>query len=334
MSQNRQILLVARPVGRLKESDFTFREVPVPKPGANQILVRNLYISLDPAMRAWVNEQDSYMEAVKLGDVMRAFAIGEVVESNRKDFKTGDKVAGLGGLQDYYVAGPHGLPNKLPEGLPFPLTNFLSVFGITGLTAYFGLLDVADPKPGETVVVSTAAGAVGSIVGQIAKIKGCRVVGIAGSDAKCAWIKNDLGFDAAINYKTQNVAEELRKACPKGIDVYFDNVGGDILNAVLAQINIGARISICGAISQYNSTRVVPGPSNYINLLIKRAKMQGFIVTDYMPRFPEATMQLAQWVGEGKIKFKEDIVSGLENAPQAINKLFDGANDGKLILKP
>lgn len=330
---NRQFLLAARPVGEIKDSDFKFQESPVPEPKDGEILVRNLYMSLDPAMRGWMNDTDSYIEPVQLGDVMRAGTIGKVVKSKHPDYAEGDKVFGLGGWQDYYVAGGQQMPQKLLDGVPLPLTNFLSVLGITGLTAYFGLLDIADPKEGETVVVSGAAGAVGSIVGQIAKLKGCRVVGIAGTDEKCKWIKNELGFDAAINYKKENVGEALRKACPNKIDVYFDNVGGDILNEVLAQINVGARISICGAISIYNAVEPPPGPSNYITLLTKRSRMEGFIVTDYMDRFPEAIMQLAQWLIEGKIEHKEDVVEGLENAPKAIHKLFDGTNEGKLIVK-
>lgn len=330
---NRQVLFVERPTGNIQDSTFKYQEVDVAQPGEGQILVRNLFLSLDPAMRGWMNDMDSYMEPVAIGDVMRGGTIGEVVKSNNPNYAEGDKVFGLGGWQDYVVMGEPALPNKLPPEVPLPLTNFLSVLGITGLTAYFGFLDICEPKEGETLVVSTAAGAVGSIVCQIGKIKGCRVVGIAGSDEKCAWVKDDLGADAVINYKTQNVAGELLKACPGGIDMYFDNVGGDILNDVLGQINVGARVSICGAISQYNAETPPPGPSNYLRLLLKRSKMEGFIITDFGERFPEAMMQLGQWVAEGKLKFKEDIVEGLENAPKAIHKLFEGANTGKLIVK-
>lgn len=332
-TKNRRILLLARPVGNIKDSDFKYEEAEVPQLGEGQLLARNLYLSLDPAMRGWMNDADSYIEPVKLGDVMRGGTIAKVVESKHQDYQPGDKVFGMGGWQDYVLYGPKNLPTILPADLPFPLTNFLSVLGITGLTAYFGLLDVADPQPGETVVVSTAAGAVGSVVGQIAKIKGCRVVGIAGSDDKCKWIKDELGFDAAINYKTENLAKALRAACPNKIDVYFDNVGGEMLNTVLGMINPHARISICGAISMYNATTPQPGPSNYITLLTKRSKMQGFIVMDYAPRFQEAIMQLGQWIAQGKIKHREDIVEGLENAPKAIHKLFEGTNEGKLIVK-
>ena len=332
-ARNRRILLAARPVGAIKESDFKYDEVPIPEPGENEVLVRNLYLSLDPAMRGWMSEGESYIDPVRLGDVMRGLTIGEVATSKHPDFASGDKVMTMSGWQDYGLAGPRELPNKLPSDLPLPLSNFLSILGITGLTAYFGLLEVGQPKAGDTVVVSTAAGAVGSLVGQIAKLKGCRAVGITGSDEKCAWITGELGFDAAINYKTQDVPAELGKACPKGIDVYFDNVGGDILDAALARINQGARIAICGAITQYNATERSPGPANYLNLLIKSARMEGFIVTIFQDRFPEGVMQMAQWAMAGQLKHREDIIDGLENAPRAIQKLFDGTNTGKLMVK-
>ncbi len=331
-SMNKQVLLAARPVGAIKDSDFQVTESAIPKPGDGQVLVKTLYLSLDPAMRGWMNDTDSYIEPVQLGDVMRGSTIGEVIESNDPAFAVGDNVFGSNGWQQYCVVDPATL-TKLPSEVPLPLTNFLSVLGVTGLTAYFGLLEVGDPKAGETVVVSTAAGAVGSIVGQIAKIKGCRVVGIAGSDEKCAWCVDDLGFDACINYKKQDVEAELKNACPDGVDVYFDNVGGDVLNIVLGMNNFGSRIILCGAITQYNATAPVPGPANYIRLLTKSSRMEGFIVLNYLDRFQEGVMQMAQWVLEGKIKHREDVVEGLENAPHAIHKLFDGTNKGKLIIK-
>ena len=330
---NRQILLASRPEGMIKESDFSFQEAPIPEPGENQILVKNLYLSLDPAMRGWMSDMDSYIEPVAVGGVMRGGTIGKVVKSNHAEYKEGDKVFGLNGWQEFGVVGPDNLPNKLPEGLPIPLTSFMSVLGATGLTAYFGLLDIGQPKEGDTVVVSTAAGAVGSIVGQIAKIKGCRVVGLTGSDEKCAWITQELGYDAAINYKSENIAEALRRTCPDKIDVYFDNVGGEILNEVLGQINVGASICICGAISRYNETEPTPGPSNYLTLLTKRSRMEGFVILDYFDRFMEGIQQLSQWVIEGKLKHREHIIEGLENAPKAINLLFEGKNTGKLIIK-
>ncbi len=330
---NRQILLAARPEGAIKTSDFRHGEGPIPQPGENEVLVRNLYLSLDPAMRGWMTDRPSYMPPVALDAPMRGATISRVVASKDPDFAPGDLVRALGGWQDYALVKKEDRLMKIPEGLPVPLTKHLGVLGITGLTAYFGLLDLGTPQEGETVVVSTAAGAVGSIVGQIAKIKGCRVVGLTGSDEKCAWIRDELGYDVAINYKTENIEKALAAACPDGIDVYFDNVGGEILNACLGRINFKGRVVLCGAITQYNATDMPPGPSNYLNLLIRSARMEGFIVTNYMDRAMEGGMQLAQWMGEGKLKSREDVVDGLENAPKAILRLFDGSNQGKLIVR-
>lgn len=332
-NMNRQWLLKSRPVGEIKDSDFEYRESTVPEASEDQILCRNLFLSLDPAMRGWMSDADSYIEPIGLGDVMRGGCVAEVMESKRSDYEVGDKVFGMLGWQEFAVAGADNLPNKLPAGIPLPLSNFLSIFAIPGVTAYFGLLDIGEPNDGDTVVVSTGAGAVGSVVGQIAKLKGCRVVGLTGTDEKCAWIKDDLGFDVAINYKTQNIGEALRDACPDKIDIYFDNVGGEILNEALGLLNEHARVVICGAITRYNETEPSPGPSNYINLLLKRSKMQGFVLTDYLDRFPEAIAELAPWVMGKQIQFKEDIVNGLENAPTAIQKLFNGTNKGKLMVK-
>ncbi len=329
---NLQIRLQERPTAEITDSTFVAGEEPVQPPKDGEVLLRTLYLSLDPAMRGWIRDADSYVEPVGVGDVMRGGTVCEVVESKHGEFAAGDKVFCLGGWQQYVTAKPEGFMRKLPD-VGLPLTDFLSVLGITGLTAYFGFLDVGEPKEGDTVVVSTAAGAVGSIVCQIAKLKGCRVVGLAGSDEKCSWVTNELGADVCINYKTANIAAELRAACPDKVDVYFDNVGGEILNTVLGMINVGARISICGAITQYNKSEPTPGPANYISLLTKRSRMQGFIVTDFLPRFDEAITQLAQWKMEGKLKHREDVVDGLENAPKAIHKLFDGSNKGKLIVK-
>jgi hypothetical protein len=329
---NHQWRLAARPLGRINETDFQWAEEPVPELKDGQVLVRNLYLSLDPANRGWVREEGSYMAPIPLGSVMLGGAVGVVEESRNPNFQAGDNVQGLLGWQEYAVSDGSGL-NKLPNNPAIPLTAYLGLFGHIGLTAYFGLLDITNPKPGETLVVSAAAGAVGSIVGQIGKIKGCRVVGIAGSDEKCKWIVGELGFDAAINYKTENIREALKRTCPNGIDIYFENVGGEILDAVLAQINLGARISVCGMISQYNATAPVPGPYNLINILTKRAKMQGFIVLDYMPRAQEAIPELIKWHIEGRLKYRVDVVVGLKEAPRALNKLFDGSNQGKLIIK-
>lgn len=306
----------------------------MPRPGDGEALVRNLYLSLDPAMRGWMREGDSYIEPVKLGEVMRGATVGEVLESKHPGYRPGDKVLGMLGWQDYAVVGHgDGAPRKLPD-VPLPITAFLSVLGGTGLTAYFGLLDVGQPKEGDTVLVNAAAGAVGSVVGQIAKIHGCRAVGIAGSDEKCAWLTGELGFDAAINYKTQNLREALKETCPQKIDVFFDNVGGEQLDVTLAHIARGARVVICGAISTYNAEGALPpGPSNYIYLLLRRARMEGFIVFDYASRFGEGGEQLGRWVSEGKLRYREHVVDGLENAPSAIHMLFDGRNRGKLIVK-
>jgi NADPH-dependent curcumin reductase len=330
---NRQIILAKRPEGDIKDSDFSYRESTVPTPAGDEVLVRNLILSLDPAMRGWMTDRKSYMPPVPLDGPMRGATISKVVASNDPDFQPGDLVRALGGWQDYAVVRKEDRLMKVPDGLPIPLTTHLSVLGITGLTAYFGLLEVGLPKEGETVVVSTAAGAVGSIVAQIAKIKGCRVVGLTGSDDKCAWIKDELGCDVAINYKSGNVEEALQAACPKGIDVYFDNVGGEILNACLGLINYEGRVVLCGAIAQYNAIEMPPGPSNYLNLLTRSARMEGFIVTKFLDRAMEAGMQLGQWLMEGKLKYREDIVDGLENAPNAIQRLFDGSNQGKLIVR-
>ncbi|HSB08221.1 MAG TPA: NADP-dependent oxidoreductase [Blastocatellia bacterium] len=329
---NRQWRLVARPVGAFKDSDFKWTEEPVHDLTDGEVLVHNKYLSLDPTNRGWANETDTYLPAVKLGDVMRGGAIGVVEESRNANFSVGEHVSGLLGWQEYAVTNGAGL-TKLPDNPAIPLTAYMGLFGHIGLTAYYGLLDVGQPKAGETLVVSGAAGAVGSLVGQIGKIKGLRVVGIAGSDEKCRWLTEELGFDAAINYKKENVSDALKSACPNGIDVYFENVGGAILDAVLAQINLGARISLCGLISQYNATGPVPGPYNFPMVLIKRARIQGFIVMDYVNRAQEAMMALGGWLMEGKIKYRVDVVEGLEQAPRAVNKLFDGSNRGKLVIK-
>ncbi|MEO8026225.1 MAG: NADP-dependent oxidoreductase [Bryobacteraceae bacterium] len=327
---NGQWRLARRPVGNFQDGDFTWCEEPVPALGDGQVLVRIVYLSLDPTNRIWAS-QDSYLPAVKLGDVMRGGGIGVVEESKNGAFAPGDVVQGLLGWQQFYVSSGSDL-QKLPK-LPVPLDAWSGLLGAIGLTAYFGLLEIGQPKAGETVVVSTAAGAVGSLVGQIAKIKGCRVVGLTGSDEKCEWIVKDLGYDAAINYKKENVAEALRKHCPKGIDVYFDNVGGDILNEVLGQIALRARIVSCGMISGYNATTPPPGPSNIINLLVRRGRMEGFIVLDYLSRAEECFRELIPWWAAGKLKYRVDIADGLESAPKAVLRLFDGSNAGKLIVR-
>jgi NADPH-dependent curcumin reductase CurA len=328
---NRQWRLAARPEGLIEESDFEWVEEPVGEVGEGQVLVRNVYLSLDPANRGWVRKGSSYVEPVEIGEVMRGFAVGVVEESRDRRFAEGDAVSAHIGWQDYAILDGATV-RKIPPG-PLPLTAYLGLFGIVGLTAYFGLLDVGRPEEGETLVVSGAAGAVGSIVGQIGKIVGCRVVGIAGSDAKCAWLTDELGFDAAVNYKTENVARRLRKHCPDGIDVIFENVGGEILDAELMWINNFARVVICGLISGYNATEPMPGPYLFSNVLVRRARVEGFIVMDYLDRASEAIEKMSEWYAQGRLQYRVDVYEGLETAPRNINRLFDGSHNGKLIIK-
>jgi NADPH-dependent curcumin reductase len=328
---NHKFLLAARPVGMPKRSDWTYTEEPLPEPKEGELLVQLLYISLDPAMRMWVNEARSYMPPVGIGEVMRALGVGIVTASRNSRFAVGDHVSGAFGMQEYALTDGRGV-RKVDAKLA-PLPKYLSVLGMPGMTAYFGLLDTGQPKSGETVVVSAAAGAVGSVVGQIARIKGCRVIGIAGGSEKCNYIVQELGFDAAIDYKNEDVKKALRKHCPNGIDVYFDNVGGAILDAALAQIGMGARIVICGAISQYCNTTPVAGPSNYLSLISNRATMKGMLVLDYVDRYAQAGAEMASWMAAGKLKSREHIVEGLETFPETLLKLFKSENSGKLMLK-
>ena len=328
---NRQFLLAKRPVGAATRETFTYQEVPVGEPQAGQILVKNEYLSLDPAMRGWMNEGKSYIPPVGLGEVMRALGVGKVIASNNPGFAVGDYVNGALGVQDYFLGEPRGFYKVDPKLAPLP--RYLSALGMTGMTAYFALLAVGQPKAGDTVVLSGAAGAVGSVAGQIAKIKGCKVVGIAGGADKCRFLTEELGFDGAIDYKHEDLAAGLKRECPQGVDVYFDNVGGDILDAVLTRINVGARVVLCGAISQYNNKEAVKGPANYLSLLVNRARMEGMVVTDYMARYPEAMREMAGWLAGGQLKSKEDIVEGLETFPETLLKLFSGENFGKLVLK-
>lgn len=329
---NRQFKLAARPAGAVKASDWNRTEEAVRAPAEGEVVIQNLYLSLDPAMRGWMNESKaSYIPPVGINEVMRAIAVGKVTASNNPKFAVGDHVTGLLGVQDFAYSSGQGLTKIDPKLAPLPL--YLGTLGMPGMTAYFGLLEVGQPKAGDTVVVSGAAGAVGSVVGQIAKIKGARVVGIAGGADKCRYLVEELGFDAAIDYKTENVAEALKTHCPDGVNVYFDNVGGDILDAVLTRLARGARIVICGAISQYNNTTPVKGPANYLSLLVQRATMTGIVVSDYYDRAAEAAMVMAGWIQSGKLKTREDIVDGLDNFPKAFDMLFTGANNGKLVLK-
>jgi NADPH-dependent curcumin reductase len=328
---NHQFRLAARPVGLPKRSDWTLTEEPAPEPGAEEFLVKILYISLDPAMRGWMNEGRSYVAPVGIGEVMRAAAVGKVIGSKHPGFAVGDHVYGRFGVQEYAVSKGDGVKTVDPSQAPLPV--FLGTLGLPGMTAYFGLLDIGKPQAGQTVVVSGAAGAVGMVAGQMARIHGCRVVGIAGGPEKCRYLVAEIGFDAAIDYKTEDVRQALSQRCPKGIDVYFDNVGGDILDAALANLGRHARIVICGAISQYNNTTPDKGPSNYLSLLVNRASMTGMVVYDYADRYHEATSAIAGWLAAGKLKSREDIVAGFATFPETLLKLFAGENFGKLVLQ-
>jgi len=329
--QNRQFKLSSRPAGAVKRSDFDFVTAPASEPGPGEVLVRVLYLSLDPAMRGWMNASKNYMPPVGLGEVVRAFGAGRVVASNDPSLAVGDTVAGMTGVQDYAAAKAKDLTKVDPRLAPLP--RYLGALGMPGLTAYFGLLDIGQPKEGETVVISAAAGAVGAVAGQIAKIKGCRVIGIAGGPDKCRYIVEELGFDAAIDYKNEDVSAALARHCPQGTDIYFDNVGGEILDMVLSTLARRARVIICGAISQSNHPESIQGPRNYRSLLINHARMEGFVVFYYAARYPEGMQALAGWMLNGKLKAREDIVEGLETFPDTLQKLFRGENFGKLVIK-
>jgi hypothetical protein len=328
---NRQVRLAARPQGLPKPSDWKFTEEAVREPAEGELLVEVSHISLDPAMRGWMNDAKSYIRPVAIDEVMRAGAAGKVIASRHPGFKEGDLVAGSFGVQRYAISDGKGV-RKVDTRFA-PLETYLGALGMPGMTAYFGLLDIGKPQPGETVVVSGAAGAVGSVVGQIAKIKGCRTVGIAGGADKCAYLTGKLGFDAAIDYKAGDVKAALKAQCPDGIHVYFDNVGGDILDAALTRLALHARIVICGAISQYNNTTPVKGPANYLSLLVNRASMTGMVVFDYADRYGEAAREMAQWIAAGKLVATEDVVAGgIDDFPDTLLRLFRGENLGKLVL--
>lgn len=329
--ESRQVRLAARPVGLPADSAWAFTSEPVPEPGPGELVVRVAYVSLDPAMRGWMDDVRSYLPPVGLGDVMRAGGVGEVVASSHPTLAVGDWVTGAFGVQTYARSDGTGVVRVDPALAPLP--TYLGVLGAPGMTAYFGLLDVGRAVSGDTVVVSGAAGAVGTVVGQIAKILGCRVIGIAGGAEKTRWLTEELGFDAAVDYKSADVRKELRALCPDGIDVYFDNVGGEILDAALARLARGARVVICGAISQYNATGGVRGPANYLNLLVSRASMTGFVVFDYADRYAEAAQVMAGWMAEGRLLARTDLVQGIDAFPAALRGLFAGANTGKLVLQ-
>jgi NADPH-dependent curcumin reductase CurA len=333
--KNQQFRLAARPVGMPKPTDWKFTSEPVRDLADGEILVKTLYLSLDPAMRGWMNEGKSYIRPVAIDEVMRAGGIGKVIASKSPKFAVGETVYGSIGVQEYWVGAADDKTaafNKV-DGNAAPLPKYLNALGMPGMTAYFGLLEVGQPKAGETVVVSGAAGAVGQTVGQVAKHKGCHVVGIAGGKEKCDFVVNELGFDACIDYKNGSLKDGLKEHCPNGVDVYFDNVGGDILDTVLTRINMKARIIICGAISQYNNTTPVKGPANYLSLLVNRARMEGIVVFDYADRYHLGITEMAKWMKEGTFKTREDIVEGIEKFPDALLMLFEGKNFGKLVLQ-
>ena len=335
---NHQVRLAARPVGLPKPTDWSRTSEPVTEPAEGGVTLKTLALSLDPAMRGWMNDGKSYIPPVGIGEVMRAGGVGVVVASKNDKFAVGDTVNAGFGVQEYITIAQDEIKRngmfKIDLRLGTP-TQWLNVLGMPGMTGYFGLMDVGQPQAGETVVVSGAAGAVGQTVGQMAKIKGCRVVGIAGGAAKCEWVVKELGFDACIDYKAGSgaVRAGLKEHCPKGVDIYFDNVGGEILDDVLAKITRGARIIICGAISQYNNTTPVQGPKNYLSLLVNRARMEGIVVFDYADRYHLAVAEMAGYLKDGRMKSKEDVVLGLQTFPETLLKLFNGENFGKLVLE-
>ena len=334
---NHQVRLAARPVGLPTSADWQFTDEAVAQPAEGGVLIKILALSLDPAMRGWMNEGKSYIPPVGIGEVMRAGGIAVVVASRNPAFAVGDHVTGSPGVQEYCLVPAEQIKRSGLAKIDLALgsvTQWLNVLGMPGMTGYFGLMDVGLPQAGETLVVSGAAGAVGQTVGQMAKIKGCRVVGIAAGPAKCEWVVKDLGFDACIDYRAGSVKDGLKQHCPNGVDIYFDNVGGDILDDVLARINRRARVIICGAISQYNNTTPVQGPKNYLSLLVNRARMEGIVVFDYAERYPQAIAEMAGYLKDGRMKSKEDVVEGGVAAfPTTLTKLFTGENFGKLVLK-
>ena len=331
MKQNKQLLLQKRPIGLPEKDTWKLIETEIPSPKDGEILVQCEYVSLDPAMRGWINEGKSYIAPVELNDVMRAGGVGKVIESKNLKFNVGEFVYGQTGIQQYIITDGNGYHKIDPSLAPLPM--YLGTLGMPGMTAYFGILEVGELKEGDAVLVSGAAGAVGSIVGQIAKIKGCPVIGMAGGADKCKYLIEELGFDGAIDYKNDNIAAKLKEYFPKGIDVYFDNVGGEILDLALGRLAMHGRIVICGAISQYNNKTAIKGPSNYLSLLVNRGTMRGMVVFDYAKDYQKAAMQMGQWMMQGKLKSKEDVYEGIENFYDTFLRLFSGEKLGKLVLK-
>jgi NADPH-dependent curcumin reductase CurA len=329
MIANAHWVLTSRPDGMVTPSNFERRDGNVPEPGDGEFLARNLYLSLDPAMRGWISDAPGYMPPVAIGEVMRGGCVAEVINSRHVDYQTGELLFGMFGWQEYAVSDGSGVTRVPPDVGP---TLALGALGWTSLTAYFGLTEIAKPQPGETVVVSGAAGATGSVVGQLAKLRGASVIGIAGGAEKCAWLTRELRFDGAIDYRSEDVRARLKDLCPGGIDVYWDNVGGEILEAALSRLAIHARVVFCGAISSYNASSPPPGPRNFIQLLVRRARLEGFLVLDYVDRIDEALAELVPLVQSGRLHYREDIREGLDSAPAALGDLFIGAHDGKLIV--
>lgn len=330
--ENRRFLLAERPTGPVDENTYDLVRESVPAIGEGEALVHVKWISIDPTNRTWIGEEPTYLPPVQIGEVMRGLGLGEVIESNNPNFPVGARVQGLTGWQDYTVISDQNPLMIVPPEVEAEPAAILGALGMTGCTAYFGMAEIAEPKEGETVVVSAAAGAVGSVAGQIAKLKGARVVGIAGGPEKCAWLKDELGFDATVDYKADDWRKQLKEATPDGIDVDFENVGGEIMEAVFARLNKDARVALCGLISGYNETEPPPGPRSFGNLLIQRVKLQGFIILDYYPRFGEAIRELSKWMAEGKLKSEQTVVEGFEELPNALNMLFAGQNTGKLVV--
>ncbi len=330
---NRQILLRNRPVGVPSASDFVMAEAPVGVPRAGEVLLKNLYLSIDPAIRGWMSDAKSYLPPIELGAPVRSGTLSQIVSSNSKGWPEGQIVQALAAWESYSVVPADNLHGKVRAIDGIPLPSMLSVLGGNGLTAYFGLLEIGQPNEGETVLVSAAAGGVGSIVGQIARIRGCRVVGLTGSDAKCAWLTGQLGYDAALNYKKPDLRAALKDTCPDGVDVFFDSVGGEILDTALTRLNRRARIVLCGAISQINATEPLRGPSNYLQLLARSARMEGFTTLDFARRYDDARADLARWIAEGKLHYRDEIVEGLDQAPSHLLRLFNGDHRGKLMVK-
>lgn len=329
---NKKMILVNRPVGIPEKNTWDYEEESIPEILDGQILIKHQYISLDPAMRGWITNSKSYLPPVEIGTVMRAGTVGEVIKvKNNTNFKVGDFVSGWGGVQEYSISD--GKNYNIIKDRNNPIYRYLGALGMPGMTAYFGIINEGKIKTGDIVLVSAAAGAVGSLVGQIAKIKGCRVIGIAGGSEKCKYVKEQLGFDEVIDYKNDNIYSALKKYCPEGIDVYFDNVGGQILEAALAKLRMNARVIVCGAISQYNNKSKIKGPSNYLSLLVNRATMKGMVVFDYKNDYPIAIKQISEWFSQGKLKSNESIFNGIDNFYEIFLKLFNGNKRGKLILK-